>query len=215
MECMFCENENGRIIHGDKYDFDRTIFENESWIVYPTIGAYIIGYVLLVLKRHENCAVFCSENELKQMMRIVSYISQKYIEKDKTTQTYIFEHGAVDTSHQLACCINHTHLHVIPSIIDIYSAVVNHFPTEYEEFSSLLDCYEWIKRKNMKSYILYGNTNHSKYCVVDSSINVYPSQYLRQITYRMLVNDQKQRGWDWRQYPYYQNMIATIRQFIK
>lgn len=116
-------------------------------------------------------------------------------------------------SRQLACCINHAHIHIFPSNTDIYSAVVNQIPSHNEEFPDLEKCYEWIRKKQIGSYLLFGNMTLSRYCVVDTSIDVYPSQYLRQLTYRLLVPDQTRRGWDWRQYPYYQNMLDTITMF--
>jgi len=213
MECVFCENANGRIFQLADHELDRTILENEDWIVYPTLGAYVIGYVLVVLKRHKICTASCEKTELMSLKVILSRIVQTFEDRHSTTNTFVFEHGALKESRQLACCINHAHIHIFPSNTDIYSAVVNQIPSHNEEFPDLEKCYEWIRKKQIGSYLLFGNMTLSRYCVVDTSIDVYPSQYLRQLTYRLLVPDQTRRGWDWRQYPYYQNMLDTITMF--
>lgn len=213
MECVFCENENGRILRIADHELERTVLENEDWIVYPTLGAYVIGYVLVVLKRHKTCTASCENNELMSLLVILSRIAQIFKKAHSTTSVFVFEHGALKKSRQLACCINHAHIHIFPSHTDIYSAVVNQIPSHIEEFPELDKCYEWIKNRRIDSYLLFGSITLSKYCVVDTSIDVYPSQYLRQLTYRLLVSDQTRRGWDWRQYPYYQNMLETIAMF--
>ena len=212
MDCVFC-NENGRFVLIDNHYFDRTICEDKYWIMYPTIGAYVVGYVLLVLKRHENCAAFCSHNELKQLMDRITKTYNVNTKTNKLTHTYVFEHGAPAESHQSACCINHAHIHLLPSNKDIYTDVVNRFTSAHEEYSSLYSCYEAVRNRNISSYILFGDHSRSKYCFVDSTIDVYPSQYIRQLTYYLLVEDRKQNGWDWRLYPYYQNMMDTISLF--
>ena len=98
----------------------RVMYETENYVVIPTIGCFVEGYVLIVSKQHYDCAgqmALSSIEELCQLIwKVVSAIKQTY-----GLDCIVFEHGAISCTNKFGGCINHAHIHVVPcngSVLD-------------------------------------------------------------------------------------------------
>ena len=211
MGCVFCENQQDRYYLYNGRKMCRMISEDEYWTIFPTIGAFVEGYVLHVLKRHATASALCTMDEISRLKRNVLDLAQKYQSVYHCQFSYIFEHGSIDAAYEASCCINHTHVHMLPTTKDIDSVLSRVYLNEALVFECLDDAYQSVLQREMRSYILVGGIHSSKYWVLDTTENVRPSQYMRQVMYSLLVGDPNTYQWDWRRFPYLDNVFNTAK----
>ena len=205
MDCVFCNLEEYRIIKYNNFSFDRVIHEDKHWVVVPTLGAFLDGYILLISKKHSKSSYLCSPREISSLSGNIYRMFNIYKKVYRKKHAYIFEHGSIDDNYASACCVDHTHIHMFPSPIDIYDAVAKKFIYGYTEHKSLHALYAHIRKRNIKSYLLFGDLVYKRYILIDASENIYPSQYLRQTVYSLFNNITSDNKWDWRHNPMIEN----------
>lgn len=209
MNCVFCE-ENGRVCQLSNGNFDRTIYEDESWIIYPTIGAFVEGYILHVLKRHTISGFECSREEIKSLSSNIQLLYNAFRREYHTEYAYVFEHGNTKADKISSCCIDHTHIHMLPSSMNIQQEIKKTTKSFMCPTSSLAECYYIINEERYSAYILWGDISQKKYYVIDDSKGLFPSQYMRMLMYNILTGKPiSDYGWDWRVYPCYDNIMRT------
>ena len=209
MNCVFCE-DNGRVCLLPNGNYDRTIYEDDSWLIYPTIGAFVEGYILHVLKRHTISGFECSRKEINTLSSNIRLFYNTFRKAYHAEYAYVFEHGNTRADRISTCCIDHTHIHMLPSIIDKQQEIKDAIRGSIYPASSLSECYQIIKEKGLSAYILWGDVSRQKYYVIDDSRGLYPSQYMRMLMYSILTGKSiSDYGWDWRKNPCYSNLIRT------
>ena len=210
MNCVFCEDDMGSHIKLGNTDYNRLILDDENWLIYPTIGAFVEGYILHVLKRHTQSSFYCTKNELDSLLLNIHRISIIYKRVYRMNYAYIFEHGTIGAAYQTTCCIEHTHIHMLPAPMDILFGIVKDIHTPLYPVPSLIDCYSIIENRKILSYIILGEVSASSYFVLDCTAGLYPSQFMRMKMYKELVNGSLlDYGWDWRVKPYNENIKKT------
>lgn len=199
-DCVFCDFDMYAMVDVDGETICRVIWENDAWIVVPTLGAFIGGYVLLVAKRHSRSGYYCDNEERTLLNLAIKCMSDAFQDIYGDEYAYVFEHGSVGERYRSACCVDHTHLHMFPTNVDIYHKVLSFFINEYTEHSSINEVYEYIEKKGIQSYLMFGDVKQGVFALVDTTESVYPSQFLRQVIYGILVGEPSDYGWDWRRY---------------
>ena len=136
--CSFCDRRAFE---------DRLIFESANFLVFPTKGQIVEGYVLLVPKRHTICIGELSDAELDEFIALKSRV------RDSTVSAYhrppiIFEHGVVGQS------VKHAHVHAVPAETDLFPRIVADFP-DYQRITSLHALAEVFQREG--PYLYYEN----------------------------------------------------------
>ena len=192
MECVFCNI--------DKSKLENTIIEEiDNFIVLPTIGALVDGYLMIVSKKHIN-----SMSELKENEKIeYEILIEKYRKKFKNIYNkypIIFEHGSpINDSNMKASSVIHAHTHI-----------VNH---EFINEESIVKNLNFKKLENLnylskeQNYIMY--INPENICYV--SYNFEPvSQMMRKIIAKDLGDENK---FDWKKEIFLENINSTIRKF--
>ena len=209
MNCVFCE-DNGRVCQLPNGNYDRTIYEDDNWIIYPTIGAFVEGYILHVLKRHTLSGFECSKEEIKSLSSNIQLLYNVFRREYHVEYAYVFEHGNTRAERISSCCIDHTHIHMLPISIDKQQVIKNAIRGSMYSATSLSECYQIINKEGFNAYILWGDISRQKYYVIDDSKGLFPSQYMRMMMYGILtgksINDY---GWDWRIFPCYDNIMRT------
>jgi len=202
-DCVYCEelkrkslefkNEN----HGN-----RILFENENFIVFPSVGQFVGGYLLIAPKQHcTGIGGIPSERyiELEQIKRKVREVLTKHYQKP-----IFFEHGCVEERKRAGCCVDHAHLHCVPvpEGIDLLKDITKHFAKkEIQNYSELKKQF-----KKKIPYLFYENQDGKKYLF--ELQEPIPSQWLRQILAVKLGISEK---WDWRQYPELETLGQTVK----
>ncbi|PKM93517.1 MAG: hypothetical protein CVU84_15175 [Firmicutes bacterium HGW-Firmicutes-1] len=189
------------------YRNNRIIFESNNFLVLPTLGAFVKGYLLIISKRHYQSGIKLSTDLLVELNYVIEQI--KSVIKDiYGKSTIMFEHGTISSEGRSACCVEHFHLHLVPSNINIANTIKSYnFETLFVDEYIPLDIEFY---GGMQSYIYYEYMDIKEIYLND----IFPSQLIRQVCCRDIINSHK---WDWRKYKYINNIIGTIQdmQFAK
>src|ERR1035441_769581 len=89
----------------------RIIWENDNFLLLPTIGCFSAGYCLLMPRDHELSFGSLPQDQVGEGFRVADHW-RKQIEKT-FGQAILAEHGAGECLRGAACC-DHAHLHIIP-----------------------------------------------------------------------------------------------------
>lgn len=208
-ECSFCSEFNGsgeNSVFLNNVGFDngitsRKLFETENWVVVPTLGSFVEGYLLIITKKHYISISECQTNLLDELEGLITYI-KCVIDKVYNSPIIAFEHGAISEQEKGGCCVTHAHMHIVPYRGDIMNEL-NNLNFSFREIDTL---YELNKQFiGEKQYIFYQNNIGKKY-IFES--NIIPSQYIRQVLCKRIGSPRK---WDWRKYYFIDNIIKTLK----
>jgi diadenosine tetraphosphate (Ap4A) HIT family hydrolase len=186
--CQFCEEIKERALQIWGIRFSRhTIIESENFIVIPTLGHIVEGYLLIVSKEHFiSCGGIPSEMypELEEIKEKVARILS-----DNYTTPLFFEHGPASQNRKGGCCIDHAHIHAVPVNVNITGELAKHF--SYRE----IDSFEDLKEQFEKGQHYFFLEDHSKKRYLFDLPDVVPSQYIRKVIAQKIGKPER---WDWR-----------------
>lgn len=179
----------------------RIIYETQNWVLAPTLGCFIGGYVLVISKKHFSSIALCPSNIYSELEDLIFSIKSFY-KKEYKSSSIIFEHGGISKSERGGCCVEHAHLHIVPLNIDVVGDIKNKFAIcesvdSYEDVKKIVEIYN-------KAYLFYENIYGKKYVLFNDFI---PSQYFRQIICNKLGLNKR---WDWRSYFFLGNIKKTF-----
>lgn len=175
----------------------RIRLESENFYVYPSVGALVVGHLLVVPKKHYTALSLASENELAELSEIVADI--KVLQEQMfghIAHIFMFEHGILDIEKTMMNCVDHAHLHVLPFSID----VVNLPFSKYSKLK-LIDLAG--HKIDEPDYIFYGMLDCS-FLSLDK--DKHP-QYLRKVLHEKLSLS---GHWNWRTDPGIENIKAWL-----
>jgi len=171
---------------------ERILHKTNNFIATPTIGPMEIeGYLLVCSKDH-----YISLGEIPQKLcyELENLLNKtkKIINDNYSKEIVIFEHGPKFSSCKGGACVDHMHLHVVPTKVDLLDFLKKNFEIKkIDNFEPLRE----ICRKAKSSYLFIENQRRERYlCEIKDAL---PSQYIRQI----IAAGEKKKNWDWREYP--------------
>ena len=194
-DCAYCRHM-GRKPGEFKYGYNRTVYESENFIVLPTVGEFIKGYLLIIPKEHiMSLAELPSElkdeflevyNDVITMLKLTYDIDEFLVWENGTGNGGL---GKAKSS------IVHAHVHVAPSKLvfeDIKKA--SSFP-----FTKI--SYNEIFSYGNHSYLLVQGSSTNEWFINDNPDLYIPRQYVRQLVAQEynLTGD----TWNWRINPFY------------
>jgi diadenosine tetraphosphate (Ap4A) HIT family hydrolase len=113
--CRFCakfERPNGSL-----GICDTVLLESENFVVIPTIGSIIPGWLMVLPKKH-----FLRVESLDKAL-LEEFSEVRYWAKDALRQSFgpvvCFEHGPTRVKDALGCGVDHAHLHVVSTELDL------------------------------------------------------------------------------------------------
>lgn len=194
MNCVFCNIDKSR--------HENTIIdESKNFIVLPSIGALVDGYLMIVSKKHIN-----SMSELKEKERIeYELLIEKYRNKFKKIYNkfpIIFEHGSpISNSNMKASSIIHAHTHIVNYKFIDEKLVIKKLNLKK------VDNLNYLSRK--QNYIMYINQKNIFYISYNFE---HISQMMRKIIAKELDYENK---FDWKKEMFIENINSTIKRFKK
>ena len=203
--CDFCNELNGENNSywelADRYHLprDRIIYENKNWAVWPTIGAIVPGYVMIVTKSHRLSLLDCSKEELLELEGLLSH-TRDLLGKIYHLPCIAFEHGGVCGIANKPSCIDHCHLHVVPLAEDIYHKI----DLEKFQVNKIETLMGLMNVKRGDPYLLYQNQKKEIFVL---HADTYISQYFRQF---IALSEKVPDKWDWRSNHFPENIKKTI-----
>lgn len=178
--------------------FNTLIEETKYFYVRPTVGSIVVNYLLIIPKRHITSFSSLNDKEQKDFVLIINKYRQLFYKK---TNKYpiIFEHGTCDNNSSSS--IIHAHIHIVGHNYLNEKEIINDLNMEKIDFKNIFN------NKYNKSYILYINQENDVYITYNFKKE---SQKMR----KYIANDiGKNNKWNWKKYPYINNVKQTIKNF--
>jgi len=115
------------------------LLESPNFVVLPSLGALVEGWLLIVPKRH-----FVAFGELPDSL-IAELLDLKVATSEIISRVYgtvcAFEHGPSKAGCSVGCGVDHAHMHLVPLQFDLAAAAAPHIPGKSRWFkANLADC---------------------------------------------------------------------------
>lgn len=181
---------------------NRIVAETENFVVIPSIGQVVEGYLLIVAKVHHASMGCLSHGEIKELEDLMERT------RHLLTRTYgrplFFEHGVVDGIESGGCGITHAHIHAVPltANIDLRPLIQQSFRGCSIQSLTVLT----QKAFHHRPYLFYEDQQANR-CLFDLYATTgIPSQYLR----RAIASKLGSQEWDWRSFGRENKLLATL-----
>lgn len=197
--CPFCEYSNGYFeIRGQNFK-NKILFESENFLVFPSLGQIVEGYLLISSKEH-YIGIGEVPMQLHQELENVQEKVRNILTENYGTPLF-FEHGPVSRSKRGGCCIEHAHIHAVPVQMDILNDIADKF-----QFKKITN-YDGLTKQFSKGIpYLFLEENSDRY--VFEIPDIIPSQYIRKIIAHKI---EKPDRWDWHSCLGLEEMSRTIK----
>lgn len=179
----------------------RVLYETDHFVVMPTLGALVEGYLLIVSKTHYESICQIPEELLLEFNEVVRKI-KGVIWSAYQKNVVCFEHGAVSCSNKFGGCIDHAHLHVVPCN-ETLSGTIQEFGMDLVQIPSWGTLSDVVDKN--QPYLYWEDADGSKYIIQGGFI---PSQFFRKI---IADHYSIAEQWDWRQELNLTNLLETYR----
>ena len=195
-DCVYCKNFSSRS--------PRIVYESSNFLVVPTVGEFITGYLLIIPKRHTMSLAEFTKSELLEFLQVLDDVCYILHLTYNTSDFLIFENGTGKSGKGKAKdSIVHAHVHVARSRLTVNKI------KEISGFHFNNIKYDEIPQFTNHSYLLIRDSDDS--WAISSNPNLYiPRQYIRQL----LAEEHGIMGeqWNWRKYPFYELITKTMKE---
>ena len=208
-ECPFCAELNcissSHYYQQNKPNIEgfssRIVISTENFVVMPTVGCFVEGYLLIVTKKHYYSFAEVPPEMMEELEKLIARVKE-VLRNLYGQEVVCFEHGGAACSISMGSCIDHAHFHLLP-----YSGSLTE---EIKPFA--LNGKRIEDLSNLRQYGA-SNTPYLFWQDTDDSMNVVdsgfvPSQFFRRV---IAAHYDIPNKWDWRQYPFIDNMEKTIK----
>jgi diadenosine tetraphosphate (Ap4A) HIT family hydrolase len=195
----FCDNAENtfRRIYGLRPN-SRVLFRSEEFVVVPSLGQIVEGYLLLVPTKHWTALGDLSESLLGELADLCQSVAA--ILRKEYGSCVLYEHGTRSASAG-GCGIYHAHLHAVPSSKSLDQSELLKSKFSYSEIVDLNDIRSGTE--HLPAYLFYQNPQGRSYVFDTGSL---PSQYMR----RLLAEELGNPEWDWRSAGREERLLNTL-----
>lgn len=198
MLCDIVENEQWvpyRTLFPSQPVSSQIILETNSFIVIPDIGPIVEGYCLIISKRHIPAISHLDHEELYELARLHDCVTT--VLAHIYGAPIIYEHGELSFSKNAGACIDHAHLHIVPTTFDLVSAC-----TEIN-FIKMGATGLWDHLHSDSGYLYYEDQSGEAYY---AWVNHCKQQLFRRMLAKATRSD---LPWNWRDYIRYADILDT------
>ncbi|HET6842995.1 MAG TPA: HIT domain-containing protein [Candidatus Angelobacter sp.] len=195
--CLFCKiyEVPGSVVE------ETVLAESEYFYVKPALGHFVDGYVLIISKDHYRTFSEMPPAAL-QDLAVFKHSLSSLLSSIYKMPTIAFEHGAACPANRAGSCIDHAHLHLMPT-----SARINleKFRFTRMELNSVVHLSEM---ENNQAYLFYEDEFNTNCFLIDA---VLPSQFMRQqLAQALKLGD----VWDWRTQQFHDRIYKFVEHFF-
>jgi diadenosine tetraphosphate (Ap4A) HIT family hydrolase len=198
-DCPYCkEFESGHAEFKGANLGNRILFESKNFLVFPSIGQIVEGYLLIAPKKH-YISVGGIPSALYKELESVQAKVRKVLTKNYCAPIF-FEHGPASETKKAGCCVSHAHIHAVPVQLDVFPDLSKNF--EFKKISSCADLKKQFEKG--KPYFFLETNNCEKYLF--NIPEIVPSQYIRKIIAEKIG---KPVLWNWKVSPELETLVKT------
>ncbi len=201
--CKYCSGFLKQDKSKNNSPWNEILFETNNFVVVPTLGALVKGWLLIVPKDHYLCMGALPKSLWPELLSLKSYIN--CLLTDIYGPITIFEHGPHSEKLEIGCGIDHAHLHLVPLNFSLLSKATN--------ASELSDCI-WHELQSLeqtanfynshKSFIFIEEPKCTTFCC---TLNSATCQLIRKLIAKEIGIESK---YDYRQHDFKENVISTV-----
>lgn len=181
---------------------DKILWESEDFVVVPTLGALIQGWILVIPKTPFICVGALTEPLREQLSNIKNYCAE--IIEEQFGEAAIFEHGPAVAGDAVGCTVDYAHLHILPARCHLIDSIpnisaksplwqsANDISATKEYFQSGIS-YLYVEQPVGKSMI--------------ANARDMPSQLFRRVVAHSVGLPEQ---FNWREHPMQENVLATV-----
>lgn len=176
---------------------DRVVHMSTSFVLLPPLGQFMEGGLLLLTRKHVKSMAYLDAVQILELEDLMSEVTTK-LHGAYGSNPVFFEHGPGRGRGKSTCCVDHAHLNIFPTDVDLMP-LLEQFPghqiDSLDELTSLRD--------NNDDYIFvqHGDGTRTVHFSED-----FPSQFIRREITRQLGYPER---WHWRDYPGIAELRAT------
>jgi ATP adenylyltransferase len=101
--------------------WDQVLFESKNFAVFPTVGSIIPGWLLVAPKQHRLCMGALDLIEFAELREVTNEACEAL--RERFGSVVVFEHGPTRPQSSVGCGVDHAHLHVVSTEIDMIEGV--------------------------------------------------------------------------------------------
>lgn len=199
--CPYCEElEKGYLEIGDFHFGNRMLYLSPNFVVFPTVGQIVEGYLLIASRVH-YLGIGQVPDSLYDELEEVKGLVKNVLIAEYGPSVIFFEHGPASEVRKGGCCIEHAHLHCVPVEVDIFPELSAHFqPQQIYDFARLKNLFA-----NGIPYLYWENAQGQRFVFAVAEAII--PQYLRQIIANKIGKIER---WDWHTCPGWEEMQKTL-----
>jgi ATP adenylyltransferase len=196
--CRLCLQSRARTAN----PWDEALLESRHFRVLPSLGALVEGWLLLTPKAHVIASAMLADDVLTEMFKLKDLAAR--LVRDKYGQVRIFEHGPSAAQRSVGCGVDHAHLHIVPTEVDLLTAAAQFLPTDARwSAASLGDCR--LASEQGLDYLYVEQPLGNGFAYTHPGIG---SQVFRKA---IAASIGRPEAYDWRRFPHFRNVFSTIR----
>ncbi|MET4807709.1 HIT domain-containing protein [Limibacillus sp. MBR-115] len=177
--------------------YDTKVDESQHFVVLPTKGSIVAGWVLVVPKFPVPRMADVPRDMLDELHELVKRVCKKI--DSQFGRSYAFEHGGLKGS-TVSCGVDQAHLHIAPLDFDLITAAQEKSPGGWTHEASQLPRESFV---NTEYWFASSGDN-----AVCKSIDKPCSQFFRRI---IAENVGLADSWDYKANDFIENVYTTVR----
>jgi ATP adenylyltransferase len=180
------------------------LIESPNFMVFPSLGALVEGWVLLVPKQHFLSIGALPDSLISEMQQLKETVCRQLQQNYGTVSA--FEHGPGQKQRKVGCGVDHAHLHILPADFDLSGAVSPYLPAGARwSAANLAECRAAVNHGEDYLYLEQpiGNVRIVRHQDLGSQL------FRRAIAAHLGAPDE----FDWRDNPQMENVKQTIQSF--
>ena len=200
--CSFCND----ISVDSPSLWNRPLFESLNFVVIPSLGALIEGWLLIVSKTHFICAAAFPDHMVAELESLKSNVCEAV--RSRYGNAIVFEHGPASDSRPVGCGVDHAHLHVVPISHDLTAPVLALLPSAAVWQGGDLSACRAAFRSGF-DYLYLEQAPHDPKILVWA--NVGSQLFRRAIASQLGVPEE----YNWREHPRRESAVSTAAAFSR
>ncbi len=205
-DCPYCRYFKFSNQYYTTFDINnRSIYQSDNFVVMPTLGEFIKGYLLIIPIKHAMSMAELSSDIQQEFLSVLEDIMQILKLTYHINDILVWENGTGNGGIGKAKnSIVHSHVHVAPSKLTAENI------NEISGFQLKKIPYSDLHLYGKHSYLLIKGNNDNEWFINDNPSLYIPRQYIRQLVadeYGLYEED----IWNWRINPFHYLITATCK----
>jgi len=173
-------------------DYNTPVYQTSNFIVIPTLGSLIEGWLLIVPKVFYLNFSQLPEALMDEANDIIHHLQEHFLPLFEAPNAVVFEHGPGNIQSTAGCGVDYAHLHWVPTEFDL-KAGVKEFLNLHYNWSLINDLTE-VKLNNAadRDYLYLRDQGNKSFVTYQKEV---PSQTFRKVIAHYLQQPQQ---FDWK-----------------